>query len=315
MALTRLAIVRPLAILMLILGIVLMGAVSYTRMRVDRFPAISFPAVFVSIPYPGASPSDVEDLVVKPAENAVAGLAGVNTISSTSSEGSGSVNIQFVDDADVNQAAIDVERRIASIRAKLPDGRGRSLDRQGRRLGPADHERGALRAAIARRPVPACQRHRSCPSSSPWTAWRTSTMSGGLQREVHVEVDQQKLQAYGVSLQTLQTALARENVSQPGGTLNGGSSTEDVRTQSQLKTIDDIRNLTIQTNPVQVKVGDVATRDRHHRRPDPHPALQRQGRHRLLDHQAVRRERRAGGGQRQGGARSAAADAAARAAG
>ena len=50
MALTRLAITRPLAILMLILSIVLMGAVSYTRMKVDRFPAINFPAVFVSIP-------------------------------------------------------------------------------------------------------------------------------------------------------------------------------------------------------------------------------------------------------------------------
>src|SRR3954466_2865924 len=258
MRLTRLAIVRPLAILMLILGIVLMGAVSYTRMRVDRFPAISFPAVFVSIPYPGASPSDVEDLVVKPAENAVAGLAGVNTISSTSSEGSGSVNIQFVDDADVNQAAIDVERRIASIRAKLPDDVGDpSIVKADASAQPIMNV--ALSGPQSLEDLFQLANDTILPKLQSVDGVADVTMSGGLQREIHVEVNEQKLQAYGTSLQTLQTALGRENVSQPGGTLNGGSSTEDVRTQSQLKSVDDIRNLTIQTTPVQVKVGDVAS--------------------------------------------------------
>jgi HAE1 family hydrophobic/amphiphilic exporter-1 len=258
MALTRLAIVRPLAVLMLILGIVLMGAVSYTRMRVDRFPAISFPAVFVSIPYPGASPSDVEDLVIKPAENAVAGLAGVNTISSTSSEGSGSVNIQFVDDADVNQAAIDVERRIASIRAKLPADVGDpSIVKADASAQPIMNV--AFSGPQSLEDLFQIANDTILPKLQSVDGVADVTMSGGLQREIHVEVDQQKLQAYGVSLQTLQTALARENVSQPGGTLNGGSSTQDVRTQSQLKSVDDIKNLTIQTNPVQVKVGDVAS--------------------------------------------------------
>src|SRR5436190_8481593 len=258
MALTRLAIVRPLAILMLILGIVLMGAVSYTRMKVDRFPAISFPAVFVNIPYPGASPSDVEDLVVKPAENAVAGLAGVNTISSTSSEGSGSVNIQFVDDADVNQAAIDVERRIASIRNKLPDDVGDpSIVKADASAQPIMNI--AFSGSQSLEDLFQTANDVLLPKLQSVDGVADVTMSGGLQREIHVEVDEQRLQAYGLSIQTLQNALGRENVSQPGGTLNAGSSTEDVRTQSQLKSVDDIRNLTIQTTPVQVKVGDVAT--------------------------------------------------------
>ena len=79
MALTRLAITRPLAILMLIVGLVLMGAVSYTRMKVDRFPAISFPAVFVSIAYAGAAPTDMEELITKPVENARLGPARAST--------------------------------------------------------------------------------------------------------------------------------------------------------------------------------------------------------------------------------------------
>src|SRR5262249_15764929 len=123
MALTRLAISRPLAILMLIVGLVLMGAVSYTRMKVDRFPAISFPAVFVSIAYAGAAPTDMEDLIAKPVENAVSGLPGIDTITSTSSEGSASVNVRFVEGTDTNQAAMDVERRISSIRRRPPTGK------------------------------------------------------------------------------------------------------------------------------------------------------------------------------------------------
>jgi HAE1 family hydrophobic/amphiphilic exporter-1 len=257
MALTRLAIVRPLAVLMLILGIVLMGAVSYSRMRVDRFPAISFPAVFVSIPYPGASPSDVEDLVIKPAENAVAGLAGVSQISSTSSEGSGSINIQFVEDADVNQAAMDVERRIAAIRARLPNDVGDpSIIKADASAQPIMNV--ALSGPQSLEDLFQLANDTVLPKLQSVDGVADVTMSGGLQREIHIEVDQQRLQAYGVSLQTLQTALARENVSQPGGTINGGSSTQDVRTQSQLKSVEDIRNLTVQTTPVQVKVGDVA---------------------------------------------------------
>src|SRR5215210_6356568 len=120
MGLTRLAINRPLAILMLIVSLVLMGAVSYTRMKIARFPAISFPAVFVSVQYAGASPTDIEELLAKPIENAVSGLPGIDTMTSTSSEGSLSLNVRFVEGTDTNQAALDVERRIGSVRNRLP---------------------------------------------------------------------------------------------------------------------------------------------------------------------------------------------------
>jgi HAE1 family hydrophobic/amphiphilic exporter-1 len=221
MALTRLAIVRPLAILMLILGIVLMGAVSYTRMRVDRFPAISFPAVFVSIPYPGASPSDVEDLVVKPAENAVAGLAGVNTISSTSSEGSGSINIQFVDDADVNQAAIDVERRIAAIRGRLPDDVGDpTIVKADASAQPIMNI--ALSGPQSLEDLFQLANDTILPKLQSADGVADVTMSGGLQREVHVEVDQQRLQAYGVSCRRSRPPSGARTSASPAGRSTAG---------------------------------------------------------------------------------------------
>ena len=86
MGLTRLAVVRPLTMLMGLLALVIMGGVSYTFLKIDRLPPISIPFVSVSMSYTGATAQDVEQLITEPIENAVSGMSGVNSISSTSSE-------------------------------------------------------------------------------------------------------------------------------------------------------------------------------------------------------------------------------------
>jgi len=96
MGLTRVALIRPLAITMLFLALAAMGILAYTKLPVERFPPISFPSVNVSVSYPGAAPEDVEALVTKPLENAVVGINGIQTIESTSSEGSSRVQLMFV---------------------------------------------------------------------------------------------------------------------------------------------------------------------------------------------------------------------------
>src|ERR1044071_4745810 len=124
MALTRLAVTRPRTVLMAILGLVIMGAVGYTYLKIDRLPPISIPFVSVNMGYTGATAQDVEELIVEPIENAVSGMSGVNSITSTSSEGSASVNVQLVDGTDPTQAALEVERRVNGIRNRLPSDAG-----------------------------------------------------------------------------------------------------------------------------------------------------------------------------------------------
>ncbi|MBI1882505.1 MAG: efflux RND transporter permease subunit, partial [Chloroflexi bacterium] len=121
MGLTRLAIRRPLTMLMIILGLVVIGYRSFTLLQVDRFPKIDLPYVTVVTVFPGASPEDVEDLVVKPIEDAVAGISGIDRITAQANEGYGVVVLAFVEGTDGNQAAIDVERQVATIRSQLPD--------------------------------------------------------------------------------------------------------------------------------------------------------------------------------------------------
>src|SRR3569833_1939279 len=124
MGLTRLAIHRPLTVLMGILGLVLMGAVAYTYLKVDRLPPISLGFVSVSVAWPQASANDVEQKLAEPIENSLSGMSGVNTITSTSTEGRVNVSVQLADGTDPNTALLDAQRRMASLQARLPSDAG-----------------------------------------------------------------------------------------------------------------------------------------------------------------------------------------------
>ena len=244
MALTRLAISRPLAILMLIVGLVLMGAVSYTKMKVDRFPAISFPAVFVSIAYAGAAPTDIEELIAKPVENAVSGLPGIETITSTSNEGSANLNVRFVEGTDTNQAAMDVERRISAIRRRLPtDIEAPQVTKADQNAWPIMNVAVSSNRSLAE--LFEIANDDILPRLQSVDGVADVQISGGLQREIQVKIDPNRLRAYGVSLTTVQTALQRENVSTPSGRITEGAGSESVRAMATIRTLDELKNIVI----------------------------------------------------------------------
>src|ERR1700682_328330 len=119
MPLTTIAIRRPLFMLMVIGALLVVGLVSWTKLGVDLLPALDFPVVVVSTPYPGASPEAIDTLVTKNIEDAVASINDIDYIQSTSVEGVSSVIIIFTDKA-AKDSSIDVERRVSAIRGKLP---------------------------------------------------------------------------------------------------------------------------------------------------------------------------------------------------
>src|SRR3954466_8738471 len=120
MGLTRVAISRPIFILMVISTMVILGLVSFSRLSAELYPNINSPAVTILTTYPGASPEDVERLITKPIEDAIAGIANIDSIQSFSSEGRSQVTITFTDAGNVDLAASDVDRRVSAIRSTLP---------------------------------------------------------------------------------------------------------------------------------------------------------------------------------------------------
>src|SRR5919199_1288281 len=210
MGLTRLAIYRPVAIVMMFAALAAMGVVAYTHLPVDRLPKISFPFVRISVSYPGAAPEDVESLVTKPLEDAIIGVNGINTITSTSSEGSANIGINFVEGTDVNQAAIDVARKVDQARRQLPTDAGdpsifkadttafpvMNIAVSSDRLNLQD-----LYQITADQIQPLIQSVNGVADVN---------IVGGVQRQVQVRVDPVKLQSYGLSLTQVQNALAQQ---------------------------------------------------------------------------------------------------------
>src|SRR3984893_3773594 len=243
MWLTRLAVVRPLTVLMGLLGLFIMGGFPYTFLKIDRLPPISIPFVSVSMGYTGATAQDVELLITEPIENAVSGMSGVSSLSSTSSEGSANVNVQLVDGTDPTQAALEVERRGKAIRRNLP------ADASDPRVNKADPNAQPIMevALTGGKPDQLFQvaNDQFIPQLESVPGVAAINISGGLQTEIQVKVDYSKLAAYGVTLANVTTAMTNANVDAPVGSIDQGVSSLNVRSLGSFQTVDDLANLVV----------------------------------------------------------------------
>lgn len=260
MALTRVAIQRPLFTLMVILAVVVLGLVSATRLGVDLLPSINIPVVTVSIVYPGASPEVVEQLVTKPVEDAVAGMAGLDSIRSISSEGVSAVIVTFKDNVDADVAAIDVEKRINAIRAQLPQ------DIQPPSIVKADINAQAVMTLAVWGDRPPEQLYRLAdekirPRLEQINGVGRVSLIGGRQREIQVKADPAKLRAYGLTSPQLTAVIAQENLNLPGGRIEQQGREVNLRVDTRLGGVQDIEGLviTVLPNGAVVRVSDVAT--------------------------------------------------------
>ncbi|HSP35807.1 MAG TPA: efflux RND transporter permease subunit, partial [Thermoanaerobaculia bacterium] len=120
MWISNFAIDRPVVTIVIMLALVIFGLFAISRLETDEFPEIQAPIVAVAIPYPGASPSVVEQEAVRPIEDAIAAISGVDKIHSTSLDGYGQIIVEFLFSKDVNESTTDVRDAISRIRGDLP---------------------------------------------------------------------------------------------------------------------------------------------------------------------------------------------------
>ncbi|MFO7167656.1 MAG: efflux RND transporter permease subunit, partial [Chloroflexota bacterium] len=120
MPISDVAINQPVFITMLMLLAVVIGLLAYSSRPVELFPSISVPVVVVAVPYPGAGPESVADQVTRPLEETLNTMAGVDQITSTSSEGIAQIQVQFVESVDPNQAIQNVRERVSGVMPRLP---------------------------------------------------------------------------------------------------------------------------------------------------------------------------------------------------
>lgn len=259
MSLSDVFIRRPVFTTMLSVLLMVLGVIGVTRLGTDLFPDVSFPFVSVTTVYPGAGPQEIEQQVVKPLEDAIAGISGVEAIQSFSRENVGLVFVQFKLTMQLEKAVQEVRDKVARVQQQLP--REAQLPRVEKvDLGAAPILTFAVSADLPTTELKRLITDRLEPALSQIDGVAQVRVRGGDVREIRVDVDLDRAKAAGIAPAQVAERIGMENVDVPAGRMELGPMELGVRALGQFRTVDDIRNLPIlrgQTG-AQVRLDEIA---------------------------------------------------------
>lgn len=260
MLLSDVSIRRPVFTAMLSLCLVVLGLMGLSRLGTDLYPDVSFPVVVINTVYKGAGPGEIETQVIKPLEDAVAGISGVDKIHSFSRENVGIVVVQFKMTAPLDRAVQDVRDKVASIVSRLPqDADAPVIGRVD--LGATPILTYAVSAELPSQELRRLIDDRVKPALAQLEGAAEVRVTGGDTREVQIDIDLDKARAAGVSPLGIAQRVASENLDLPAGRLQLGASEMTVRSLGQFQNVDEIRDLPVARSATgaQVRLGEIAS--------------------------------------------------------
>lgn len=260
MNLTRLFIFRPVATLLLTLAIFLLGGLGYRLLPVAPLPQVDFPTIMVSASLAGASPETMAATVATPLERALGQIAGITEMTSSSSQGSTNIVLQFELNRDINGAARDVQAAINASRSLLPSSM-ESLPTY-RKANPSDAPIVMLALTSSNRsPGELYDLAESKIEQAMGQVQGVGQVSlmGSALPAVRIDLQPQQLTHYGISLDTVRKAVANSTTNQPKGMLEGKTQSWVVDSNGQLDKAAQYRNLVIYyQNGRVIRLSDVA---------------------------------------------------------
>ena len=254
MILTRAAIARPVTTVMIFVALALVGIVSARLLPLEKFPDIQFPGIFINIPYPGSTPEEVEQLITRPVEEALATLSGVARMQSVSRPDNSQIFLQFGWDQDVAAKGIEARAKVDAIRHQLPADVRRVLVYTG---STSDQPILNLRISSERDLSDAYtmldrQLKRRLERIE---GVSRVTLYGVDQREIRILLNADRVAAHGVDLNALRELLERSNFSVSAGRLTDGHQRFSVRPIGELSSVDEVRNILVREN---LRLQDIA---------------------------------------------------------
>ncbi|MCC6992678.1 MAG: efflux RND transporter permease subunit, partial [Acidobacteria bacterium] len=258
MSIPRLAIERPVTMFMLSFVVVLLGAISLTRLPVDLMPDVSFPSITVRVSYQGVGPLEMEELITRPIEQAVSAVAGLDQVNSTSSEGNSTVRLNFTWGTDLNEAADEVRSRIDRVRGRLPE------DADPPTIFKFDSTSFPIMGVgVEGNFDPVTLREMAQNDLSPRlervAGVAAVSVDGGLRRQIRVDLSREKITALNLPVDRVVNILRTENQNIPLGEVFEADRMFLLRSPGQFTNIDEIRNLVVMTKDgVPVYLRDIA---------------------------------------------------------
>jgi HAE1 family hydrophobic/amphiphilic exporter-1 len=258
MRLTDISVKRPVTTTVVFLALIVVGVFSLGRLALDLIPDITFPVIGIYAPFAGAAPEEVEENLTKLLENQAASASNVEKLSSTSSEGSSFVMVEFTWGTDLDAAANDLRERLDVIRDVIPEGASQPmLFKFDPSMMPimvltVEGQRGleSLRYISENTIKTALEQVEGVASVY---------VEGGFEKQIGVDIDRSLLASYGLTIDQVVNVLRAENQNITGGSVDEGSTKYSLRTIGKLTSLEDIRRVVVgsaQGRPVYL--GDVA---------------------------------------------------------
>lgn len=259
MKLSNISIKRPVTTTMIVLLVVLLGFISFARTNIDLFPNLVYPGSAVITSYSGTGPEEVETMVTKPLESSLATVTNIQTLSSTSSKGQSTIVAEFDWGTDMDTASMDMRESVDMIEDALPDDVSDPFIVQFdpsmmpiMQMGVTGNmDLAELKRVIEDEISPRLERLDGVASVN---------LVGGKEREILVEVNQNKINNYNVSFNSIRNTLMMNNLNMTGGTVRRGSTEYLARVTGKFDSLAAIKNMEIATNSGgMVALEDIAT--------------------------------------------------------
>src|SRR5688572_14443026 len=256
--LARICVQRPVFAGVLMLVVFVLGGVGYTRLGLDQFPNIDLPFVLVTTTLEGAAPEEVETDISDKIEGAVNTVDGIDELRSTSSEGFSQVAIAFKLDKPADVAAQDVRDKVSNVLRDLPSGIDAPI------VSKVDPQASpvllvALRSELPIREITELADKRVRRQIESVSGVGQVQIIGGRARQIHVRMDPMKLRAYNLSAVDVQRALASQNLTTPGGSIDTGPQAITLRIQGRVASVEDLSRIVLSNDRDHtIRIGDVA---------------------------------------------------------
>jgi len=259
MNITQLSIKRPTLVVVVFAVLTFLGLISYFQLNYELFPDIEQPVLVIVTPYPGASPSEVENSVTKKIEDAVSSLEDIDNIQSTSYEGNSVVVLIFKSSADMAEATDNATMKVRNVEYLLPED-ARTPIIMNFSMDDIPIMRLGITANLPATELYDLVKNKIKPMVSTVNGVSQVELLGGEEREVRVNIDNEKLKAHSMSILQVTEAIRMANLEFPTGKIKDPSRQVIIRLAGKFSSIEDLRNLVIYTtrDGSPVRLSDIA---------------------------------------------------------
>lgn len=257
MTLSRSTLSHPVLVLITFTLLGFVGIFTIKNVAIGLFPEVDYPYITISTTYTNAGPESVEKTVTKVLESSLVSVSGLKSLDSSSSEGSSLIFLEFNYGTDINQAVSDVRDKLDRVSRNLPDNAGSpTIFKMDSNSMPI--LRIAIRGNRSASDLKQIAEDNIVDILEQADGVAQARVSGGNTKIVRVELEQNRLAAYGLTVTAVSSALAKQNLELGGGKLNEGQKDYVVRTTGEFNSVDEVNNTVITTiNGYDVKLSDI----------------------------------------------------------